>query len=201
MICMIVDTSMHYLAIGLYKDDVCLENYTVDGNRRQSEECLIQMEVVLKKHCLSLKDLDEFIVTVGPGSYTGVRIALTTAKILAVSLNTPIKVISSLKAMVGLNKGIAILDARSKKIFVGVYNEGIDCIEEQLMDIDDFNMFYDSYNDYSLYGDVHLVGLTSSKFILIDHIYQLSKHVVACKEIDHLVPVYLKEVEAKKICL
>lgn len=200
MISMIVDTSMHYLAIGLYNQDVCLENYIVDGNRRQSEECLIQIQTILEKHQLSLKEVDEFIVTIGPGSYTGVRIALTTAKIISTTLHTPIKIISSLKALVGIKKGISIIDARSNKIFIGIYDQGKALIEEQLIAIEEYENIIKTYESFNVYGDTLLVNKSSSEINLIQNIFDLAKEVEYCKSIDTLVPTYLKEVEAKKLC-
>ncbi|MFR2446232.1 MAG: hypothetical protein ACLS7Y_06155 [Thomasclavelia spiroformis] len=49
-------------------------------------------------------------------------------------------------------------------------------------------------------GDSDLVGINKVKLDLSDCIYQAGKSVDYCQNIDNLVPHYLKDVEAKKIC-
>ena len=78
----VMDTSNAYLVIGLYEDDQCIDKYQADGNRRQSEYALTHLDEMLKTSLGSF-NVDEMIITIGPGSYTGQRVALTIAKTLA----------------------------------------------------------------------------------------------------------------------
>ena len=60
---------------------------------------------------ITLNDIDEVNVTIGPGSFTGIRIGMCVAKVLASMKNIPLKAISSLNAYASLGKKIVILDA------------------------------------------------------------------------------------------
>lgn len=71
----VMDTSNAYLVIGLYEDDQCIDKYQADGNRRQSEYALTHLDEMLKKHYWEVLNVDEMIITIGPGSYTGQRVA------------------------------------------------------------------------------------------------------------------------------
>ena len=73
------------------------------------------------------------IITIGPGSYTGQRVALTIAKTLATISNIKIKAVSSLHGYVGSDKAISVIDARSKKVFVGVYDNNKKIIDDQII--------------------------------------------------------------------
>ena len=67
-----------------------------------------------------------------------VRVALTIAKTLNATMNIKVKTVSSLKAMAGMKKAISILDARSHKLFLGIYNEGKVIVDDCLINIDEF---------------------------------------------------------------
>ena len=147
-----------------------------------------------------MSDFDEMVITIGPGSYTGVRVALTIAKTLNATMNIKIKTVSSLKAMAGMKKAISILDARSKKVFLGIYNEGKTVVEDCIISLDEFENYQKQYSDYEIVGDTELIGLSEKETDLAHNIYVLSTLEKEIENVDGLVPRYIKEVEAKKIC-
>lgn len=198
---LIMDTSNVYLVVALYIDGQCMEKIQEKGNRKQSENALLYTKNILEKQHLSMKDLDEMVITIGPGSYTGVRVALTIAKTIGTLSNVKIKVVSSLLAYAGNEAIISILDARSKKVFLGVYNNGQALLEEQLLTIEEVPMILSQYPDYKVVGDVQLIGMEPLPVDLSQNIYDVSRQVEVVEQIDALVPTYIKEVEAKKLCL
>ena len=111
MTSLIMDTSNQYLMVALYRDGQCLEMVQELGSKRQSENAIPYLSSLLKKHQLQLLDIDEMIITKGPGSYTGVRVAMTIAKTLSVVSSIHIKVISSLAAYAGLKTCVSVIDA------------------------------------------------------------------------------------------
>ena len=97
-------------------------------------------------------------------------------------------------------KAISILDARSKKLFLGIYNEGKVIVEDCLINVDEFENYQKQYPDYEVVGDTSLVGLPEQEINLVKNIYTLSHLENEVENVDGLVPRYIKEVEAKKIC-
>lgn len=201
MIKIILDTSNQYLVVALYKDDQCLGSIQELGSQRQSENTIPYLQRLLEENHIELLDVDEAVITIGPGSYTGVRVAMTIVKTLSVISDVKVKAISSLKAYAGLNKCISVIDARSKKVFVCVYNEGKAMTNEVLMSIDEFKEFRDKYKDYQVVGQAQVVGEENREVDLVSNLYELSLLEKEIDNIDALVPRYLKDVEAKKICL
>lgn len=197
---LVMDTSNQYLGIGLYRGDEKLETLLVNESKRQSEYAIPKLQELLEHQHVSLMDIDEMVITQGPGSYTGVRVAMTIAKTLAVIAPVKIKVVSSLAAYAGYQKAISVIDARSHKLFVGVYDQGQNIVPDQLMSRDDFEVFRKQYPDYKVVGDGDLVGEESDNSQLVDHIFALSKDLETIDQPDLLVPQYIKEVEAKKTC-
>jgi len=196
----VMDSANKYLVVALYEDGKCIEKIQEIGNRRQSEYAIVYLEKLLNKHHLKILDFDEMVITIGPGSYTGVRVALTIAKTIAATSAIKIKVISSLKAMAGMNKAISILDARSQKIFIGVYNQGIAVIKDKMIELKQLDQYINEFKDYEIVGDLSLIDKVDKEIDLADNIYKLSQMEDYIDDTDNLVPEYIKDVEAKKIC-
>lgn len=201
MTSLIMDTSNQYLMVALYEDGQCLEVIQEMGSKRQSENAIPYLSTLLKNHHKELLDIDEMIITRGPGSYTGQRVAMTIAKTLSVISPMKIKVISSLAAYVGMNTCVSVIDARSQKVFVGVYDQGQAVIDEKLLPIAEFDEFMKDYANYQVVGQSEIVNYPTHDVDLAKNIYELSKQVEPLDNVDQLVPCYLKDVEAKKICL
>lgn len=201
MISLIMDTSNQYLVVSLYKDDQCLETIQELGSKRQSENAIPYLSSLLEKYHHELLDIDEMIITKGPGSYTGVRVAMTIAKTLSVISPIKIKAISSLQAYAGYSKCISVIDARSHKVFVCVYDQGQSLMEERLIDIDEFESLKQQYPDYEIVGQSDIVNYSLHQIDLAKNMYEISKDIEPIENVDCLVPTYLKDVEAKKICL
>lgn len=200
MISLVMDTSNSYLAVGLYQDNVCLEAFQEKGSRRQSEKAIPTLKEVLDRHDIALKDVDEMIITSGPGSYTGVRVAMTIAKTLAAVSDVRIKAVSSLAAYAGMNQALSVIDARGHKVFVGVYENGLPLIKEQVMTLEDFTQLRAEYSDYELVGEIGCLGLDEKECDLCANIYALGQMADPIANVDLLVPTYIKDVEAKKAC-
>lgn len=200
MISLVMDTSNSYLAVGLFKDNMCLEAFQEKGSRRQSEKAIPSLKEVLDRHHIALKDVNEMIITSGPGSYTGVRVAMTIAKTLAAVSDVRIKSVSSLAAYAGMNQALSVIDARGYKVFVGVYENGLPLIKEQVMTLEDFAQLRAEYEDFELVGEVGCLGLDEKECDLCANIYALGQMADPIKNVDLLVPTYIKDVEAKKAC-
>ena len=139
--------------------------------------------------------------TKGPVSYSGVRVVITIAKTLSVVSSIHIKVISSLAAYAGLKTCVSVIDARSQKVFVCAYQNGQALGEEQLLAIKDFDEFMKTYEGYQVVGQCEVVKLPLAEVNLGQNLYELSQKIEPIENVDALVPCYLKDVEAKQICL
>ena len=99
MITLYIDTSSSYLYAGIVKDSNLLVEVQEELGHNLSEVALPKIVEMFDKTNLSAKDINKIIVVNGPGSFTGIRVGLTIAKVFAWSLNIPITTITSLEAM------------------------------------------------------------------------------------------------------
>ncbi|AZK46385.1 tRNA (adenosine(37)-N6)-threonylcarbamoyltransferase complex dimerization subunit type 1 TsaB [Paenibacillus lentus] len=94
-----LDTSTSILSVAVMEDAKLLAERNMKAERNHSAYLVTAIEEALAEAGLAKKELDGIAVGVGPGSYTGVRIAVTTAKTLAWSLQLPLSAVSSLAAI------------------------------------------------------------------------------------------------------
>ena len=101
MIRLSVDTSFEHLGVCLTSNGVCLANYYSLCNRKNSAIIFGVIEELLKNAEIKLSDIDAYIVNRGPGSYTGVRIAMGLVKTFAQVYNKPVVPVDSLELLAG----------------------------------------------------------------------------------------------------
>ena len=113
--------------------------------RMYSAELVPKLDQMLQKHSLTVKDLEGVAVVSGPGSFTGLRVGLATAKALGEALNIPIATVSMLEALAStVNSAepvVTALDAQRGEVYVGEYHElegGVCQSCESLQSVDHF---------------------------------------------------------------
>jgi tRNA threonylcarbamoyladenosine biosynthesis protein TsaB len=110
--------------------------------RMYSAQLIPAIDEALKQTHLSKRDIDAFVVASGPGSFTGLRVGLSTVKALSEVLHKPIAAVSVLEvaARSAQQTGhvIVALDAGRKQVFVGDYNFSSGKRAESLMALENF---------------------------------------------------------------
>jgi len=123
-----IDTSNQVLGVALMKEHEVIGELVTNIAKNHSIRLMPAIDELLKELEVSPEQLEKIIVAKGPGSYTGVRIGLTTAKTLAWALNIPIIGVSSLKSLAYqgyfFNSIICpFFDARRGLIYTGLYEK------------------------------------------------------------------------------
>lgn len=100
---LILDTSNKYLFVSVYEDSIEIFKHIQEGNNNHSETLVSVLERLLKEHNIEIDDIKEIYVGRGPGSYTGVRVSCTVAKVLAYLKNIKLYSFSSLDLLLTTN--------------------------------------------------------------------------------------------------
>ncbi|MBE6122757.1 MAG: tRNA (adenosine(37)-N6)-threonylcarbamoyltransferase complex dimerization subunit type 1 TsaB [Erysipelotrichaceae bacterium] len=120
-----IDTSHRFLAVGILKDGQPAASFQKECWKKQSEELFPALQEVMDQAGLSTEDIDGAVITEGPGSYTGVRIAMTVAKVFCAMGNKPLYTISTLRLYAGMLEDCrVVLDARGQRAYTAVYSSG-----------------------------------------------------------------------------
>lgn len=186
MISLCLDTSYKNLVIAIIKDNEVIASFNEEAFKRQSETIFVELEKVMQQANIQPDDIDEVLVTKGPGSYTGVRIAMCVAKVFCATKQKTLKTISTLKLYAGKNDVQVILDARSNRVYYGKYNNG-EKIEECIKTIDELNK-----DDNNYVGDTYLLDKTSEPIDLVNNFLILKDEFETVDNIHTLTPEYLK---------
>lgn len=119
------DTATAACSVAVVTDDGVAAEITHHGGNTHARQLMVMIETVLSRSGVAMGDLDGFGVTVGPGSFTGVRIGVSSAQGLAAATGKPAVGISSLAALAaqaaGTGPRCAMLDARRKEVYAAVY--------------------------------------------------------------------------------
>ena len=163
------DGTAKVATVAVSEDEKILGLYTVDNGLTQSELLLPMAENLLKSLKLGFNDIDLFATSVGPGSFTGVRIGVSLVKGLAFGRNIPCVGVSTLEALaenlVGLN-GIILpcMDARRGQVYSATFrgngNELVRITDDRAIALSDLAAELEKYEDECVYicGDGYSVA-------------------------------------------
>ena len=121
------DTSSKALTLAILEDETLLAQMTLNIKKNHSITLMPATDFLMNSLDMKPTDLDRIVVAQGPGSYTGLRMAVATAKTLAHTLKIELVGVSSLLALVpeqaeGLV--IPVMDARRNNVYAGFYQSG-----------------------------------------------------------------------------
>lgn len=126
MLILAIDTSTNIGSIALYDTEKgVIGEITLNVKQNHSAITMTVLDTLLTISNTDKKDIDKIAVSIGPGSFTGIRIGVGLAKGLAYALKKPIVGINELDLLANIYTGdkkvIAMLDARKERVFCGVY--------------------------------------------------------------------------------
>ncbi|MBQ6334216.1 MAG: tRNA (adenosine(37)-N6)-threonylcarbamoyltransferase complex dimerization subunit type 1 TsaB [Erysipelotrichaceae bacterium] len=191
MLSLCIDTAYKYLTCVLIDDDKIIASYSRECFKKQSEEVFNALEEVFDQAGISRKSIDAICVSEGPGSYTGVRIAMTIAKVIGELLPCEVYKISTLRLYAAnRNDCMVVMDARANRVYCGIYDGDLVVMDDLAMEIKDIDV-----GDYKIVGDGSLLGKENDygdipvAFLATRHLWE------KVDDISYLVPKYLKESE------
>jgi len=121
-----IDTSTPCGSVGLIEDERVLSEYLLHSPVTHSERLIAAIDLVLNESHLSVHGLDGWSVCLGPGSFTGLRIGVSTVKGLAFATRKPVAGVTSLDALASQLSPTPclicpVLDARKGEVYTAYY--------------------------------------------------------------------------------
>jgi tRNA threonylcarbamoyladenosine biosynthesis protein TsaB len=99
MIALAIDTCSTICAVALVRDNNVIGKFFIDIKNYHDEKLMGMVDALLQSCTVSIDDIDGYIVAIGPGSFTGIRIGMSVAKGFAIAKEKPIVGISSLDGL------------------------------------------------------------------------------------------------------
>jgi tRNA threonylcarbamoyladenosine biosynthesis protein TsaB len=218
-----IDTATDQAIVSLSKDGSVVD--TLENNAQKDHAAWIQMAIntLLQKQGYTMQQLQAIAVTAGPGSYTGLRVGMATAKGLCFALQIPLITINTLQVMA--NAAIEqcqskaaemppplcfcpMIDARRMEVFTAVYDMALqEIVAPKAMILEELS-FKEELNDRSLicFGNGSFKWKTVSRYpnvLFIDEKLDIAKSLAKLASnlylsqnfanLAYAEPVYLKE--------
>jgi tRNA threonylcarbamoyladenosine biosynthesis protein TsaB len=190
---LIIDTATDYIYLALVVDGVEKQSIYEKGINNHSVTIIPFLKEILDLENFKLQDIDEIIVGIGPGSYTGVRIGVTVAKMISYLNNINLYKVSSLALLASYSQEpyvLALIDARRGNAFMGFYSNVdkklLNIKDDVLENIEDFKGKIDLKYQEVRFGKPKISKLLNSElFEKVD-------------DVHNLVPNYLQKTEAER---
>lgn len=184
------DVSSPVMYIGYAKDDILVDFSIRIAARDHAKYLVDRIDQLLKRNKIKLTDIDEIIIGSGPGSYTGLRIAVMVGKMLAFTKHIPLKTVSSLFFMTSGYEGkvAALMDARRGYVFSAIYENGEVILE------DGYRLF-NELSQNPMYQKAQTIFIDERNYEV--NIKRIRAQAVLVNEVHDLVPNYLRKTEAE----
>lgn len=134
-----VDTSSKICAVAILEDNNKIDEISLDNGKTHSENLMPILKEVLERNKLKLSDFNLISVSVGPGSFTGIRIGIASIKPLAEVYNLPVASVTSLESLARNVENvesdttiISLIDARNNQVYAGVFDNDYNLKEEEI---------------------------------------------------------------------
>jgi tRNA threonylcarbamoyladenosine biosynthesis protein TsaB len=215
-----VDTSTQGCSIAVTDGERLISELNFQKSETHSRHLMNLIDGILDRCGLTLDSIDGFAVSAGPGSFTGLRIGLSTVKGLAMATGKPVAAVSSLDALVEgapFIEGIhlcALIDARKQEVFMARYRcidgkfskiseEGLAPLDGVCSDIDEKTVFVGNgvapcrdFIHRSL-GDRAVFVQEECNFIKARYVAALSREGFEKTKPSDIVPVYIRKSDAE----
>ena len=128
-----LDSSGMVAGVAIVEDGLLLAEYTTNYKKTHSQTLLPMVEEIVSMLGIDLKELDAIAVAEGPGSFTGIRIGVSTAKALAVVNNIPVVGVTSLEGLaynIKKDTGIicSLIDANNHQVYCGIFDNNYNLV-------------------------------------------------------------------------
>lgn len=215
-----IDTSSNLCSVALLEDNQTIEELIIDDNRTHSQNLMPLVQDLFVKTNIGLPDIDLIACNKGPGSFTGIRIGIATAKAIAEVAGIPAIGISSLDCLaynVPDASGVicSLIDANNNQVYCAVFDNQFNLISQYVADdITCVVPLLQNYSDITFVGN----GSTVQKDFLQEHFSnakfssnnnQHSANVGKCafekykngytENADTILPMYLRKSQAERM--
>lgn len=216
MLTLTITTSTKLASLSLYNKDNLVANININVARTHSTYIVDEVNSLFLWTNSNISDVENIIISVGPGSFTGIRIAISLIKGMYAHSDVKIYVVNELDALayqaylLNQNKVISVIDANKEKIYYGKYIDNKIQDDYKVSNLDEIINISKNEN-YTLIGDAIInysqkikennikVLANMYQYINANVFYEMYKNNLL-KQVDifNLVPNYLEKSQAEK---
>lgn len=215
-----IDTSSNLCSVALLEDNQTIQELVIDNDKTHSQNLMPLIQNLFVKSNIGLPEINLIACNKGPGSFTGIRIGIATAKAIAEVSNIPVIGISSLDCLAynvpnATGAICSLIDANNNQVYCAIFDKNYNLISEYLADdISNIISILGNYNDITFVGtgsinykDTLIANYPNAKFSTNNN--QHSSNVGKCafekyktgytENADTVLPMYLRKSQAERM--
>ena len=200
MNCLAVDTSGSHLTVVILKGQETFVKYIDNCNLQHSIVLMPAIEELLEKASLEIKDIDCYGACVGPGSFTGIRIGVSTVKAFSYAFSKKVFQVTSFDILAYDKKGgrnLAVIDARHDNYYVCGYDGDSAITSPEFVNRDGLNNLKKDFPNILTSSDLEFQEKNCDvKQGFINAV--IGKISTATTEKESLVPLYVRKSQAEE---
>ncbi len=181
-----LDSSTNLLYIAVANKGHLIEETIRIGKKDHAKYVVERIDLLLKRRSIKLDDIKEIYVGVGPGSYTGLRVSVMVAKMIAYTKGIDLYEVSSLYFLASGYDFIKapMVDARNGNVFSAIFDDELTLLEDGLRKTEDTQKQAILFNAKPVMLDEYNYEVNIKKII---------KQAKLVKDVHNLVPNYLRQ--------
>ena len=215
-----IDTSSDICSVAVLEDENLIEELNKTDSKTHSENLMPLIDDLFAKANLSLADISLIACSIGPGSFTGIRIGIASVKAMAEVMNIPVIGVTSLETLAYLNSSpscytVSLIDAKNNQVYCGIFDASLNKIDDYIAD--DINFVIDKLKKYEhitfvgngslLHKDLLNANLSSIQFLERNNQSAFALGKCAFNKwknnevltADTLFPLYLRKSQAERM--
>ncbi len=203
MNCLAIDTSGSHLTVIVIKNEQVFCEFLLDSGLKHSTTLMPIIEQTLLKAGLDIKDIDVYSAVTGPGSFTGIRIGISTIKGFSYAFKKPVINVTSFDVLAynkRERKSLAVIDALHDNFYVQGYDDTAVCLLPQFIDVKKLEQLS---KEYQIISSTEIEGIN----VLVGDLKQGFINAVIAKmseqnlDRESLVPLYVRKSQAEENAL
>lgn len=214
-----IDTSSSICSTAILDDEVLIDKNELNNGRTHSENLMPLIDELLKRNNITVKDINLLACSVGPGSFTGIRIGVASIKAIAEVLKIKVAGVTSLETLAKNVKDadtiVSLIDARNNQVYCGIFDRKCNKKEEYIAD--DINEVIKNFKKYDkitfvgsgavLHKDLLKEELENVKFSDLNEQSAENVGKIGYKkylendlcDADSILPIYLRKSQAERL--
>lgn len=215
-----IDTSSKICSTAILEDENVIDINNLDDGKTHSENLMPLIDELLKRNNLKVSDINMISCSVGPGSFTGIRIGISSIKAIAEVLNVKVASVTSLETLAKNVENseeiiVSLIDARNNQVYCGIFDNNYNKKQEYIAD--DINKIIEilkQYKNITFVGDgsiLHkeLLKENLSNISFVENNEQSASNVgkIGYKKFlennlydaDTIIPMYLRKSQAERL--
>lgn len=214
-----IDTSSSICSTAILDDEVLIDKNELNNGRTHSENLMPLIDELLKRNNITVKDINLLACSVGPGSFTGIRIGVASIKAIAEVLKIKVAGVTSLETLAKNVKYadtiVSLIDARNNQVYCGIFDRKCNKKEEYIAD--DINEVIKNLKKYDkitfvgsgavLHKDLLKEELENVKFSDLNEQSAENVGKIGYKkylendlcDADSILPIYLRKSQAERL--